>query len=101
MTLNSVKCLCIGYCYCLQNGLSMDENTYIEALKLFKETKHQLSTNVSSIGNGTVNFTLSYCIKLLYYMMLNQGERIIKQTAFNCTSLKKLNATGLHLSCFL
>ncbi|KAF3434261.1 hypothetical protein FNV43_RR25364 [Rhamnella rubrinervis] len=36
-----------------KNGLSLVEGTYAEALKLFKETKHQLSANVSAIGNGT------------------------------------------------
>ncbi|XP_015894766.1 retinoblastoma-related protein isoform X1 [Ziziphus jujuba] len=35
-----------------KSGLSMDENTYMEALRLFKETKHVLSTNVPAIGNG-------------------------------------------------
>lgn len=38
----------------IQSGLSLAENTYTEAMKLFSESKHLLSTNVSAIGTGTV-----------------------------------------------
>ena len=46
----------------LQNGLLMDENTCTQAMKLFKETKHLLQTNISAIGNGTVCFIGLFCI---------------------------------------
>lgn len=37
-----------------QNALSLEEEDFAEATKLFIETKHILSSNVSAIGNGTV-----------------------------------------------
>ncbi|KAK6916691.1 Dirigent protein [Dillenia turbinata] len=36
-----------------KDGLSLDENTFEEALKLFRDSKHLLLANVSSIGSGT------------------------------------------------
>lgn len=45
-------------CWCgiwQQNGLSLDDVSCGQAMKLFTETKHLLQTNVSSIGNGTVH----------------------------------------------
>ncbi|KAM1469210.1 hypothetical protein ACFX14_039903 [Malus domestica] len=36
-----------------KNVLSLDESSYAEAAKLFKETKHLLISNASAIGNGT------------------------------------------------
>ncbi|PON58464.1 Retinoblastoma-related protein [Parasponia andersonii] len=36
-----------------KNGLLLDANTCTEAMKLFKETKHLLQSNVSAIANGT------------------------------------------------
>ncbi|KAL5570586.1 hypothetical protein UlMin_027161 [Ulmus minor] len=36
-----------------KNGLALDASSYTEAIKLFKETKDVLSTNVSAIGSGT------------------------------------------------
>ncbi|KAK7822120.1 retinoblastoma-related protein [Quercus suber] len=39
--------------YKRNNGMSLDENTYTQAMKLFKETKHLLQTNVSAFGNET------------------------------------------------
>ncbi|KAJ6713937.1 hypothetical protein OIU85_025548 [Salix viminalis] len=36
-----------------KGGLALDENTCTQGIKLFKDTKHLLMTNVSSIGNGT------------------------------------------------
>ncbi|KAM5551543.1 hypothetical protein ABKV19_026406 [Rosa sericea] len=35
------------------NGLSLDENTLAQAIKLLIETKHVLISNLSAIGNGT------------------------------------------------
>lgn len=42
-------------CICWQNGLSLDDESCRQAMKLFTETKHLLQTNVSSLGNGTVH----------------------------------------------
>lgn len=39
-----------------QSGLALDEDTHKQAIRLFKETKHLLVTNISTIGNGTVSF---------------------------------------------
>ncbi|KAM5551544.1 retinoblastoma-related protein [Rosa sericea] len=36
-----------------KNGLSLDENTLTQAIKLLIETKHVLISNLSAIGNGT------------------------------------------------
>ncbi|XP_068343478.1 retinoblastoma-related protein-like [Pyrus communis] len=36
-----------------KNVLSLDKNSYTQAAKLFKETKHLLISNASAIGNGT------------------------------------------------
>ena len=41
--------------------MSLDENTCMQAMKLFIETKHLLHTNVSAFGNGTVCIIGLYC----------------------------------------
>jgi len=55
----------------MQNGLSWDENMSMEAIKLFRDTKHLLLTNISAIGNTVdSNFTSFSTFTISFFKLL-------------------------------
>ncbi|GMY22801.1 retinoblastoma-related protein isoform X2 [Fagus crenata] len=58
-----------------KNGLSMDENTCTQAMKLFKETKHLLQTNISAIGNGTLDEAERFWFAFVLYSIKRLSEK--------------------------
>ncbi|KAE9454815.1 hypothetical protein C3L33_13283, partial [Rhododendron williamsianum] len=58
----------------IQSGLSLAENTYTEAMKLFSESKHLLSTNVSAIGTGTSEEAERYWFAFVLYSVRRLSE---------------------------
>ncbi|XWS08248.1 hypothetical protein CRYUN_Cryun41cG0063500 [Craigia yunnanensis] len=58
-----------------KNGLSLDEKTCIEAMKLFKETRHLLSSNVSAIGSGTLEETERFWFSFVLYSLKRLSEK--------------------------
>ncbi|XP_061351152.1 retinoblastoma-related protein-like [Gastrolobium bilobum] len=50
-----------------ESGLSLEENSCRQAMKLFGETKHVLLTNVLSIGNGTSEEAERYWFSFILY----------------------------------
>lgn len=57
-----------------KSGLSLAENTYTEAMKLFSESKHLLSTNVSAIGTGTSEEAERYWFAFVLYSVRRLSE---------------------------
>lgn len=60
--------------------MSLDENTCTQAMKLLKETKHLLQTNVSAFGNGTVCVIGLYCpinVKIRWGKVFMWTNRIV------------------------
>ncbi|GMY22800.1 retinoblastoma-related protein isoform X2 [Fagus crenata] len=58
-----------------KNGLSMDENTCTQSMKLFKETKHLLQTNISAIGNGTLDEAERFWFAFVLYSIKRLSEK--------------------------
>ncbi|XP_022746054.1 retinoblastoma-related protein-like isoform X2 [Durio zibethinus] len=63
-----------------KNGLSLDEKTCTEAMKIFKETKHLLASNVSAIGSGKLEeaerFWFSFVLYSLKRLSKRSGENL-------------------------
>lgn len=57
--------------------LSLEESTCVLAMRLFKETKHLLLTNISAIGNGTAEEAERFWFALVSYFVkkLNKKNR--------------------------
>ncbi|XP_059633401.1 retinoblastoma-related protein-like [Cornus florida] len=62
-----------------KNGLSLDEQTYTQTMKLFNESKHLLSTTISAIGNGAPEEAERYWFAFILY----SAKRLIQMTADN------------------
>lgn len=58
-----------------KNGLSLDENTFTQAMKLFKESKHILVTNMSSIGSGAPEEAERFWFSSVLYSVKRLSER--------------------------
>ncbi|OMO51320.1 Retinoblastoma-associated protein, B-box [Corchorus capsularis] len=58
-----------------KNGLSLDEKTCTEAMKLFKETKHLLSSNVSAIGSRMPEEAERFFFSLVLYSLKRLSEK--------------------------
>ncbi|KAK4253867.1 hypothetical protein QN277_010487 [Acacia crassicarpa] len=80
-----------------KNGLSLDDESCRQAMKLFTETKHLLQTNASSIGNGTheeaerywYSFVL-YCIKRLADKHTDSEKKVTDSNGLTlCQILRK------------
>nr|QYW07157.1 retinoblastoma-related protein 2 [Dimocarpus longan] len=59
----------------MQNGLLLDENTYDQILKLFKETKHLLSANALAIGRGTPEEAERFWFAFVLYSVKRLSEK--------------------------
>ncbi|XP_007010834.2 PREDICTED: retinoblastoma-related protein [Theobroma cacao] len=57
-----------------KNELSLAEKTCTEAMKLFKETKNLLSSNVS-IGSGTLEEAERFCFSFVLYSLKQLSEK--------------------------
>ncbi|XP_054811120.1 retinoblastoma-related protein [Prosopis cineraria] len=80
-----------------KNGLSLDDESCRQAMKLFTETKHLLQTNVSSLGNGTYeeaerfwfSFVL-YCVKRLADKHTDSEKKVTDSNGLTlCQILRK------------
>ncbi|KAK8574505.1 hypothetical protein V6N13_034227 [Hibiscus sabdariffa] len=85
-----------------KNGLSLDEKTCSNAMKLFKETKHLLSSNVSAIGSGTPEeaerFWFSFVLYSLKRLSEKTGENTQHESGESGFSLcQTLRATKLNI----
>ncbi|GLT64968.1 hypothetical protein SLA2020_374270 [Shorea laevis] len=58
-----------------KSGLSLLENTYNDAMKLFKQTKHLLSANVSTIGNGALEEAERFWFAFVLYSIKRLSEK--------------------------
>lgn len=58
-----------------KNGLSVDENTYKEIIKLFRETKHLLLANISAIGNGMPEEAERFWFAFVLYLVRRLSEK--------------------------
>ncbi|KAF5934855.1 hypothetical protein HYC85_025984 [Camellia sinensis] len=71
------------FAYFCKTGLALNENTYTEAMKLFSESKHLLSTTISAIGTGTPEEAERYCIvdffKELHQFIVKAGPILSNQ----------------------
>ncbi|KAB2033437.1 hypothetical protein ES319_D04G017800v1 [Gossypium barbadense] len=63
-----------------KNGLSLDEKACSNAMKLFKETKHLLTSNVSSIGSGTLEEAERFRFSFVLYSLKRLSEKIGENT---------------------
>ncbi|KAE8714740.1 Retinoblastoma-related protein [Hibiscus syriacus] len=59
-----------------KNGLSLEEKACSNAMKLFKETKHLLSSNVSAIGSGTLEEAERFWFSFVLYSFKRLSEKI-------------------------
>jgi retinoblastoma-like protein 1 len=57
-----------------KSGLSLPEKTCAEAMKLFTESKHLLSTSVSAIGTGTSEEAERYWFAFVLYSVRRLSE---------------------------
>ncbi|KAK8536004.1 hypothetical protein V6N12_012666 [Hibiscus sabdariffa] len=85
-----------------KNELSLDEKTCSNAMKLFKETKHLLSSNVSAIGSGTPEeaerFWFSFVLYSLKRLSEKTGENTQHESGESGFSLcQTLRATKLNI----
>ncbi|XP_028053468.1 retinoblastoma-related protein [Camellia sinensis] len=62
------------FAYFCKTGLSLNENTYTEAMKLFSESKHLLSTTISAIGTGTPEEAERYWFAFVLYSVKRLSE---------------------------
>ncbi|KAH9752333.1 retinoblastoma-related protein 1 [Citrus sinensis] len=58
-----------------KNALSVDENTYKEIIKLFRETKHLLLANISAIGNGMPEEAERFWFAFVLYLVRRLSEK--------------------------
>ncbi|KAL0007233.1 hypothetical protein SO802_008735 [Lithocarpus litseifolius] len=58
-----------------KNGMSLDENTCTQAMKLFKETKHLLQTNVSAFGNGSLDEAERFWFAFVLFSIKRLSEK--------------------------
>ncbi|KAE8657577.1 hypothetical protein F3Y22_tig00116989pilonHSYRG00400 [Hibiscus syriacus] len=63
-----------------KNGLALDEKACLNAMKLFKETKHLLSSNVSAIGSGTLEEAERFWFSFVLYSFKRLSEKIEENT---------------------
>ncbi|TYI31405.1 hypothetical protein ES332_A05G449000v1 [Gossypium tomentosum] len=63
-----------------KNGLSLDEKACSNAMKLFKETKHLLTSNVSSIGSGTLEEAERFWFSFVLYSLKQLSEKVGENT---------------------
>ncbi|KAG8501834.1 hypothetical protein CXB51_004110 [Gossypium anomalum] len=59
-----------------KNGLSLDEKACSNATKLFKETKHLLTSNVSAIGSGTLEEAERFWFSFVLYSLKRLSEKV-------------------------
>ncbi|KAL7171883.1 hypothetical protein ACSBR2_036525 [Camellia fascicularis] len=62
------------FAYFCKTGLSLNENTYTEAMKLFSESKHLLSTTISAFGTGTPEEAERYWFAFVLYSVKRLSE---------------------------
>ncbi|XP_031262887.1 retinoblastoma-related protein [Pistacia vera] len=58
-----------------KNGLLLDEITYMQTLKLFKDTKHLLSANISGIGSGMPEEAERFWFAFVLYSVKRLSEK--------------------------
>ncbi|XVE52327.1 hypothetical protein DITRI_Ditri02bG0114100 [Diplodiscus trichospermus] len=58
-----------------KNALSLDEKTCTEAMKLLKETKNVLSSNVLAIGSGTLEEAERFWFSFILYSLNRLSEK--------------------------
>ncbi|KAJ4720414.1 Retinoblastoma-related protein [Melia azedarach] len=58
-----------------KNGLSIDENTYSQTLRLFRETKHLFLANISAIGSGTAEEAERFWFAFVLYSVKRLSEK--------------------------
>uniref|UniRef100_A0A5B7AGK9 Retinoblastoma-related protein n=1 Tax=Davidia involucrata TaxID=16924 RepID=A0A5B7AGK9_DAVIN len=58
-----------------KNGLSLDDNTFTQTMKLFSESKHLLLTTLSAIGSGTPEEAERYWFAFILYSVKRLIER--------------------------
>ncbi|PPR96311.1 hypothetical protein GOBAR_AA24358 [Gossypium barbadense] len=63
-----------------KNGLSLDEKACSNATKLFKETKHLLTSNVSAIGSGTLEEAERFWFSFVLYSLKRLSEKVGENT---------------------
>ncbi|GMI86207.1 RETINOBLASTOMA-RELATED, RETINOBLASTOMA 1, RETINOBLASTOMA-RELATED PROTEIN 1 [Hibiscus trionum] len=63
-----------------KNELSLDEKACSNAMKLFKETKHLLSSNVSAIGSGTLEEAERFWFSFVLYSLKRLSEKTGENT---------------------
>ncbi|TYH75463.1 hypothetical protein ES332_D04G020800v1 [Gossypium tomentosum] len=63
-----------------KNGLSLDEKACSNATKLFKETKHLLTPNVSAIGSGTLEEAERFWFSFVLYSLKRLSEKVGENT---------------------
>lgn len=83
-----------------KKGLSLDENGYTDAMKLFRETKHLISVNVSSIGGGTLEEAERFWFAFVLYATKRLSERtaeIVQQGDKKFTLCLILRAAKLNI----
>ncbi|GMI73256.1 RETINOBLASTOMA-RELATED, RETINOBLASTOMA 1, RETINOBLASTOMA-RELATED PROTEIN 1 [Hibiscus trionum] len=59
-----------------KNGLSLDEKAFSNAMKLFKETRHLLSSNVSAIGSAMLEEAERFWFSFVLYSLKRLSEKI-------------------------
>ncbi|KAK8643255.1 hypothetical protein V6N13_012559 [Hibiscus sabdariffa] len=69
-----------------KNGLSLDEKTFSEAMKLFKQTKHLVSSNVSAVG-----MTLEQAERFWFSFVLYSLKRLGEQSRENAEQESDVN----------
>ncbi|XP_057486240.1 retinoblastoma-related protein [Actinidia eriantha] len=75
-----------------KSGLSLNENTYTEAMKLFNESKHLLPTTISAIGTGTPEEVERYWFVFILYVVKRLSQGLPDEfTLFEILRLGKLN----------
>lgn len=79
----------------MQNQLSLDEDTYDQILKLYKETRHLLSANALAIGSGTV--LVYFCSKIL--VNFNQKKKKTQLGCIQCVLSSQLSSK-VHYKAF-
>ncbi|KAK6920509.1 Retinoblastoma-associated protein, A-box [Dillenia turbinata] len=58
-----------------KDGLCLDENTFEEALKLFRDSKHLLLANMSSIGSGVLEEVECFWFAFVLYSVKRLSEK--------------------------
>ncbi|KAF8390765.1 hypothetical protein HHK36_025292 [Tetracentron sinense] len=58
-----------------KSGLSLDENTFTQAMKLLKESRHLLLANISAVGSGTPEEIERFWFAFVLYSVKRLSER--------------------------